>query len=68
MGFREKANQAVAPDKCRLLGIDVLKRSTGGGSVLQTGGVFNYSFAMPLDRIMNPRRAFEFGDQKFRRQ
>jgi lipoate---protein ligase len=61
MGFSEKNNQAVDPDECRRLGIDVIKRSTGGGSVLQTGGVFNYSFVMPLDLIVDPRRAFRFG-------
>jgi lipoate---protein ligase len=61
MGFSEKINRAVDPDECRMLGIDVLKRSTGGGSVLQTSGVFNYSFVMPLDRMMDPMRAFRFG-------
>ena len=61
VGFSEKPDQAVDPDACRILGVDVLKRSTGGGSVLQTAGVFNYSIVKPLDRMMDPRRAFRFG-------
>lgn len=61
VGFSEKIDQAVDAAACRTLGVDVLKRSTGGGSVLQNGGVFNYSLVMPLDRMMDPRRAFRFG-------
>jgi len=60
-GFSEKIDQVVDAAACRDLGIDVLKRSTGGGSVLQTCGVFNYSLVMPLDRLLAPRRAFRFG-------
>ena len=48
VGFSEKIDQAVDAAACRTLGVDVLKRSTGGGSVLQTGGVFNYSLVMPF--------------------
>ncbi len=61
VGFSEKIENAVNAEACRALGVDVLRRSTGGGSVLQTGGVFNYSFVMPLDRMLDPRRAFRFG-------
>jgi len=61
VGFSEKLDQAVNVDACRMFGVDVLRRSTGGGSVLQTGGVFNYSFVKPLDRMLDPRRAFRFG-------
>jgi lipoate-protein ligase A len=61
VGFSEKVDQAVNVGACRMLGVDVLRRSTGGGSVLQTGGVFNYSFVRPLDRMLDPRRAFRFG-------
>jgi lipoate-protein ligase A len=60
-GFSEKVDQAVNVGACRMLGVDVLRRSTGGGSVLQTGGVFNYSFVRPLNRMLDPRRAFRFG-------
>jgi lipoate---protein ligase len=61
VGFSEKIDRAVDAAACQTLGVDVLKRTTGGGSVLQTDGVFNYSFVMPLDRMMDPRRAFRFG-------
>jgi lipoate-protein ligase A len=61
VGFSEKIDRAVNADACRMLGVDVLRRSTGGGSVLQTAGVFNYSFVRPLDRLLDPRRAFRSG-------
>jgi len=61
VGFSEKMEQAVNAEACRELGVDVLRRSSGGGSVLQTGGVFNYSYVMPLGRMLDPRRAFRFG-------
>jgi lipoate-protein ligase A len=61
IGFSEKFDRAVNVDACRMLGVDVLRRSTGGGSVLQTGGVFNYSFVKPLNGMLDPRRAFRFG-------
>jgi lipoate---protein ligase len=61
VGFSEKIEHAVNTEACRQFGVAVLRRSTGGGSVLQTDGVFNYSFIMPLDRMLDPRRAFRVG-------
>jgi lipoate---protein ligase len=61
LGFNEKTEQVIDSEACRNLGVDVLKRSTGGGSVLQASGVFNYSFIKPLNSILDPKRAFRFG-------
>jgi lipoate---protein ligase len=61
VGFSEKIERAVNADACRELGVEVLRRSTGGGSVLQTAGVFNYSLVVPLNRMLDPLRAFRFG-------
>ncbi len=47
MGSNERAEQVVDAAACARLGVDVLKRCTGGGTVLQTGGVLNYSLVMP---------------------
>jgi lipoate-protein ligase A len=61
LGFGETTEQVVDAEACRNLGVEVLTRSTGGGSVLQTSGVFNYSFIKPLDSILDPKRGFRFG-------
>ena len=37
MGSSERPQQVVHAEACASLGVEVLKRSTGGGSVLQTG-------------------------------
>jgi lipoate-protein ligase A len=61
IGFSEKPDQTVNQNACRDLGIEVLKRFTGGGSVLQTAGVLNYSLTIPTNRIIDPQNAFQPG-------
>jgi len=39
----------------------VLKRSTGGGAVLQTSGVLNYSLITPAPSRLDPKGAFRPG-------
>ncbi|MGC9159161.1 MAG: lipoate--protein ligase family protein [Terracidiphilus sp.] len=52
MGSSERVEQAVNSEACAQLGVEVLKRCTGGGTVLQTGGVLNYSLVTPApDRL-----------------
>ena len=52
MGSSERVEQSVNSDACAELGVVVLKRCTGGGTVLQTSGVLNYSLITPApDRL-----------------
>ncbi len=52
MGFSERAEQVADLTACARYGVDLLKRCTGGGTVLQTGGVLNYSLITPaLDHL-----------------
>ena len=46
---------------CERLGIPVLRRKTGGGTVLQTPDVLNYSLTAPGARLLDVRIVFELG-------
>jgi lipoate-protein ligase A len=61
MGSSERPEQVVDAGACARLGVDVLKRSTGGGSVLQTGGVLNYSLITPAPANLDPKAGFRPG-------
>ncbi len=61
MGSSERTEQVVDVAACARLGVDVLKRCTGGGSVLQTGGVFNYSLVMPAPNHLDLKASFRQG-------
>ncbi len=61
MGSSERPEQVVDAEACVRLGVDVLKRSTGGGSVLQTGDVLNYSLVMPAPDSLDPKPGFRSG-------
>jgi lipoate-protein ligase A len=61
MGSNERAEQVVDVAACARLGVDVLKRCTGGGTVLQTGGVLNYSLVTPAPEHLNLKAGFFHG-------
>ena len=61
LGFSERPEQVVDTAACSRLGVDVLKRCTGGGTVLQTSGVLNYSLVMPSSDRYNVRAGFRQG-------
>jgi lipoate-protein ligase A len=61
MGSSERPEQVVDAEVCSRLGVDVLKRSTGGGSVLQTGDVLNYSLVMSAPASLDPKPGFRAG-------
>ncbi len=61
MGSSERPEQVIDADACGRLGVDVLKRSTGGGSVLQTKDVLNYSLVTPAPVSLDPRPGFRRG-------
>jgi lipoate---protein ligase len=66
IGFSEQPDQVVDQSECLRLGVDVLKRATGGGSVLQTCGVFNYSLVIPAPGSIDPINAFRLGTDLIR--
>jgi lipoate-protein ligase A len=57
LGYSNKARTEVHLDSCRALGLSVLRRCSGGGTVLQGPGCLNYSLILqiksgsPLDGI-----------------
>ncbi len=61
MGSSERPEQVVDAAACARLGVDVLKRSTGGGSVLETCGVLNYSLVTPAPASLDPKACFRPG-------
>jgi lipoate-protein ligase A len=61
IGSNERPEQVVDAEACARLGVEVLKRSTGGGSVLQTAGVLNYSLVTPAPAGLDPIPGFRAG-------
>ena len=61
MGSNERPEQVVDAEACARLGLVVLKRSTGGGTVLQTGDVLNYSLTTPAPPSLDPKCGFRPG-------
>ena len=61
MGSNERAERVVDATACATHGVDVLKRCTGGGTVLQTGGVLNYSLVMPAPNHLDLKGGFRQG-------
>ena len=61
IGSSERPEQVVYSEACARLGVEVIKRSTGGGSVLQTAGVLNYSLIMPAPASLDPKIGFRPG-------
>jgi lipoate-protein ligase A len=61
IGSSERPEQVVYSEACARLGIEVIKRSTGGGSVLQTAGVLNYSLITPAPASLDPKIGFRPG-------
>lgn len=47
IGYSERPEKAAYLDRCRLDGLPVLKRFSGGGSVLIGPGVLNYCLTLP---------------------
>jgi lipoate---protein ligase len=61
MGSNEREGQVVNSAACTLLGVDVLRRCTGGGTVLQTDSVLNYSLVTPAPDHINLEAGFRQG-------
>lgn len=61
MGSSERPEQVVDVEACARLGVDVLKRCTGGGTVLQTPDVLNYSLVTPAPANLDLKAGFRPG-------
>ncbi|MHB1160856.1 MAG: lipoate--protein ligase family protein [Chloroflexota bacterium] len=61
LGSSEKPEVVADLDACRRLGVEVVRRSTGGGTVLQTPDVLNYSLTAPSPGLPNTRAVFAVG-------
>ena len=61
LGCGDKPETALNIDECARRGVGWVKRVTGGGTVLQTPGVFNYSYTAPDPGRFDMRRVFEQG-------
>ncbi len=61
VGRSENADQVAYLDVCERLGVGVVRRFTGGGTVLQTPGVLNYSLTGPAPGLPDIRALFSLG-------
>ncbi|MHB9035771.1 MAG: lipoate--protein ligase family protein [Armatimonadota bacterium] len=61
LGCGDKTEEVLDIDECKRRGVGWVKRVTGGGTVLQTPGVFNYSYTAPSYGRMDMPRVFESG-------
>ncbi|HKS36535.1 MAG TPA: lipoate--protein ligase family protein [Verrucomicrobiae bacterium] len=50
VGYSNKVEREVNPEACRELEIPILRRCSGGGTVLQGPGCLNYSLILKIDR------------------
>jgi lipoate-protein ligase A len=63
MGFSERAEQVANLAECAKYGVKLLKRCTGGGTVLQTGGVLNYSLIIPAPDHIDLKAGYRQGTE-----
>lgn len=63
LGAGDKPEQVLNLDECARRGVVWIKRVTGGGTVLQTPDVFNYSYTAPDPHRFDLERVFEQGAQ-----
>ena len=61
IGSSERPEHVVDEAACARFGVEVLKRSTGGGSVLQISGVLNYVLVTPAPSRLDLKAAFRLG-------
>ncbi len=66
MGSSERPELSVHSEACAQLDLDVLKRCTGGGTVLQTDGVLNYSLVTPAPDRLDLIAGFRYGTDLIR--
>lgn len=50
LGYANRAQDEVWIERCRERGIPILRRCSGGGTVLQSAGCLNYTLVLQIDR------------------
>jgi lipoate-protein ligase A len=61
MGSNERPEQVADVEACTKYGVDLIKRCSGGGTVLQTEGVLNYSLITPAPNNLDLKAGFRQG-------
>ncbi|NLN79080.1 MAG: lipoate--protein ligase family protein [Armatimonadetes bacterium] len=61
LGCADKPEVALDLEECGRRGIGWVKRITGGGTVLQSSGIFNYSYTAPDPGGLDIKKTFETG-------
>jgi lipoate-protein ligase A len=63
LGYANRAGEEVDLEACRALGVPVLRRCSGGGTVLLGPGCLNYALVLPVDAA--PPLSFIAGANRF---
>ena len=61
IGANERTEQVVDAEACAVQRVELVRRCTGGGTVLETGGVLNYSLVTPAPDHLSLKAAFRVG-------
>jgi lipoate---protein ligase len=61
MGSNERPEQVADVEACTKYGVGLMKRCSGGGTVLQTEGVLNYSLITPAPNNLDLKAGFRQG-------
>jgi lipoate-protein ligase A len=61
LGCGDKPEKELNLEACSRLGVPYVKRVSGGGTVLQTSGVLNYSYTAPDHGLIDIRQKFVLG-------
>ena len=61
LGCADKPESVLDVDECRRRGVDWIKRITGGGTVLQSRGILNYSYTAPDPGGLDIKKTFHAG-------
>lgn len=49
LGYSKQVSEEVFQDECTRIGVPILRRSSGGGTVLQGPGCLNYTLVLPIE-------------------
>jgi lipoate---protein ligase len=52
LGYSKRLEEEIFGDKCAELGLPILRRCSGGGTVLQGPGCLNYALVLPIESAL----------------